>query len=438
MVPEGFVIPSDAMRPVVTTFVTPIPDVEPVDSVFGLNLRTRPPHMRYVVSSDSSYNSGSYYEAASLIKPTADAPVVTITVTTTVDAYIATGSKVKDTPKDFEHTRDYASANGVDMDAGSISKLKTPSISLKLRAMDYDQLYSEFNVGAAWQVCLGAEVRMRAEHTLEKKGKLEERCAEQTVLLSERDAEIAHLKSLLSLKEAEAAEAISLRSQLSVVEAADDAKGTKLRDLKEKNFALEGEKNSLSDRVEALESAAASKEVEMASLSFQVSNLSADLSGFRLSRDELNSKVAYLESKRDCLAAQKGSLESAVELFKEQVEKMHDEQMGVLSECIAAIDFDLMEMALHKDFEFYPRFLTTIAGRRWILSRGLNLVLTKCLSSPEYLSAMGEAIGRAIDKGMQDGLAVGIEHGTAIRSFTDVAAFNPSAENDYVAAINTL
>ncbi|GJX96722.1 hypothetical protein Tco_0352520 [Tanacetum coccineum] len=311
-------------------------------------------------------------------------------------------------------------------------------MSLKLRAMDYDQLYSEFNVGAARQVCLGAEVRMRAEHTLEKKGKLENRCAEQTVLLSERDAEITHLKSLLSLKEAEAAEAISLRGQLSVVEAADDAKGTKLRDLKEKNFALEGEKNSLSDRVEALESAAASKEVEMASLSFQVSNLSADLSGFRLSRDELNSKVAYLESKRDCLAAQKGSLESAVELFKEQVEKMHDEQMGVLSECIAAIDFDLMEMALHKDFEFYPRFLTTIAGRRWILSRGLNLVLTKCLSSPEYLSAMGEAIGRAIDKGMQDGLAVGIEHGTAIRSFTDVAAFNPSAENDYVAAINTL
>ncbi|GJZ69724.1 hypothetical protein Tco_0633274 [Tanacetum coccineum] len=51
---------------------------------------------------------------------------------------------------------------------------------------------------------------------------------------------------------------------------------------------------------------------------------------------------------------------------------------------------------------------------------------------------MGEAIGRSIDKCMQDGLAVGIEHGRAERSIEDVAAFNPSAEGDYVAAINAL
>ncbi|GJZ89876.1 hypothetical protein Tco_0661803 [Tanacetum coccineum] len=413
MVSEGSVIPSDAMRPIVTASVTLIPDVEPVDSVSGLNLRTRPPHMRYVVSLDSSHHSGSYSKVASLIRSAADAPVVTVTVTTTADrvwflpesapcspltadANIATGSKVKGTLKDFEHTGDSASAGGVDADAGSISKLKNPSISSdsfyasqsldtesmrrvyiprwKLRVMDYDQLYSEFNVGAARQVCLGAEVRMRAKHTLEKKGELEDRCAEQTVLLSEKDAEIAHLKSLLSLKEAEAAEAISLRSQLFVVEAVDATK--------------------------ALECAAASKEVELASLSSQVSNLSA----------ELNSKVASLEFERDCLATQKGSLESALELFKEQIEKMHDEQMGVMSERVATMDSDLMEMALYMDSEFYPRFLTNIAGRRWILSLGLKL----------------------------DSLAAGIEHGTAGRSITDVAAFNPFAESDYVTAINVV
>ncbi|GKB22182.1 hypothetical protein Tco_0856105 [Tanacetum coccineum] len=65
-------------------------------------------------------------------------------------------------------------------------------------------------------------------------------------------------------------------------------------------------------------------------------------------------------------------------------------------------------------------------------------MLAKCLSSPEYLSVMGEAIGHAIDKGMQDGLAAGIEHGRAGRSITDVVAFNPFAENDYVTAINAL
>ncbi|GKG33074.1 hypothetical protein Tco_0430584, partial [Tanacetum coccineum] len=94
---------------------------------------------------------------------------------------------------------------------------------------------------AARHVCLGAEVRMRAEHTLERKGKLKDKCAEQTTLLSEKDAKISYLKYLLSLKEAEAAEAISLSRQLSEVEVADAAKSTELRDLKEKNFALEGE-----------------------------------------------------------------------------------------------------------------------------------------------------------------------------------------------------
>ncbi|GKF65021.1 hypothetical protein Tco_0188469, partial [Tanacetum coccineum] len=41
-----------------------------------------------------------------------------------------------------------------------------------LRTLDYDQLYTEFNVGAARQVCLGAEMRSRTEHELELKEKL--------------------------------------------------------------------------------------------------------------------------------------------------------------------------------------------------------------------------------------------------------------------------
>ncbi|GKG33885.1 hypothetical protein Tco_0434044, partial [Tanacetum coccineum] len=41
MVPEGYAIPSDAMGFVGTAFATPASDVGPVDSVSGLNLRTR-------------------------------------------------------------------------------------------------------------------------------------------------------------------------------------------------------------------------------------------------------------------------------------------------------------------------------------------------------------------------------------------------------------
>ncbi|GJY55571.1 basic leucine zipper 4-like protein [Tanacetum coccineum] len=210
---DGSIIPSDATRPAVTASVTPTPDVKTVDSVSGLNLQTRPPHVRYVVSSDSSLHLDSYSEAASLVRSVADAPVVMVAVTTTIDANIAAGSKAKDVLREIEHTGDSASAGRLD-----------PR-------------------GARWSLPLSS--------------------------------------------------------------------------------------------------------------------------------------------------------------LKKQVEKMQDEQVGVHIDRVA-IDSDLMEMALHMDAEFYPRYLTTIAGRRWLLNRRLKLVLSKCLSSPEHLSAMGEAIGRAIDKGMQD------------------------------------
>nr|GFD16370.1 hypothetical protein [Tanacetum cinerariifolium] len=147
-----------------------------------------------------------------------DAPVTTVAVTTTVtaDASIVPPLKVRVLSKNLEIVADSTSAGGVNAVAAGTSKLNEP-------------------------VCLGLEVRMRAKHTLERKGELEDKCVEQAAFLADRDAEIVHLKSLLSLKEAEAVEAIRLCGQLTIVEAADVAKGGELRDLKEKNFALEGE-----------------------------------------------------------------------------------------------------------------------------------------------------------------------------------------------------
>ncbi|GKD08488.1 hypothetical protein Tco_1188173 [Tanacetum coccineum] len=68
----------------------------------------------------------------------------------------------------------------------------------------------------------------------------------------------------------------------------------------------------------------------------------------------------------------------------------------------------------------------------------MELAITICLNSPEYLFALGVAIGKAIDKGMQDGLSAGITHGREGSVLTDVAAHNPSAEVDYIAALQRL
>ncbi|GKG22141.1 hypothetical protein Tco_0384736, partial [Tanacetum coccineum] len=48
------------------------------------------------------------------------------------------------------------------------------------------------------------------------------------------------------------------------------------------------------------------------------------------------------------------------------------------------------------------------------------------------------AISKAIEKGMQDGLAAGITHGQEGRVLTDVAAYNPSGEADYIFALQQL
>ncbi|GKB22084.1 hypothetical protein Tco_0856007, partial [Tanacetum coccineum] len=226
-----------------------------------------------------------------------------------------------------------------------VDQLSPPVLFSQLRGMDYDQLFAEFNVGAARQTCVSTE---------------------------------------LSLKEAEVAEEICLRGQIAT-----------------------------------LESAVGSKDTELAFVNAQVAKLNDDLSSLQLSFGELSAKAATLESQKDSMTDQ-------------------DEQVKVLSDRVAELDSDLMGMVVHLDEEFYPRFLTTIAGRRWILSRGLKLVVMKCLQSSEYLVALGGAIGRAIDKGMQNGLEAGIDHGWTGKSLADVAAYDPSAEENYVSVVNAL
>ncbi|GKE23375.1 hypothetical protein Tco_1434887, partial [Tanacetum coccineum] len=135
-------------------------------------------------------------------------------------------------------------------------------------------------------------------------------------------------------------------------------------DLKERNFALKGENDLLSERVTTLESVTALKETEVASLTAQVAQLTSDLSGSQFSCDELNSKVISLESERGGLVNQISSLESAFELFKQQMEAMQDELATALRNQVMELDAQLLEMVAHLEEEFYPRFLVTISGRR--------------------------------------------------------------------------
>ncbi|GJU46094.1 hypothetical protein Tco_1203360 [Tanacetum coccineum] len=304
--------------------------------------------------------------------------------------------------------------NDPDVCRSLVDQLALHVLFSQLRGMNYDQLFTEFNDGAARQTCLGAEVRMRTEHILREKKKLKGRCSRQTDLLKEMDVEITSLRAQLTLKEAGAAEAIRLCGQVSIAEAMEATRVAELNSFKERTTALEGQ-------VAALEFAGAIKDTELAA-------------SLESKKDKLIDQVSMLDTTCCGLRDQV----SGYELFKEQYEAVQDEQVNVLSDKVAGIDADLVEMALHLDEEFYPCFLTTIAGRRWILRRGLRLIVMKCLQSSEYLAAFGGAIGRAIDKGMQDGLVAGIDHGKVGRGLAEVAAYNTSAKSNYVFVVNAL
>ncbi|GKB24694.1 hypothetical protein Tco_0864095 [Tanacetum coccineum] len=182
--------------------------------------------------------------------------------------------------------------------AGTYSVL-VPGVGtgLAIRSLFANSTSPKFNVGVARQACFSAEFRLSSEHIYRERKKFERKCD----LLKEKDAEIANLKAQLSLKEAEAAEAIRI---------------------------LEGQ-------VTTLESAASAKEAECASLTAQTSKLTQDLSSLQLSFDELNVKAISFKSQKDNLVDQVSSLEticsglrdqiSDYELFKEQYKAVQDE-----------------------------------------------------------------------------------------------------------------
>ncbi|GJW97336.1 hypothetical protein Tco_0179144 [Tanacetum coccineum] len=74
-------------------------------------------------------------------------------------------------------------------------------------------------------------------------------------------------------------------------------------------------------------------------------------------------------------------------------------------------------------------------GRRWLLTHGMKLLMAKCLNSTKYIKVLRNAFGRAIEKGMQEGLAAGIEHKQAGRCLTDLEDYIPSAEVDFNSAV---
>nr|GEW53075.1 transposase (putative), gypsy type [Tanacetum cinerariifolium] len=385
------------------------------DSVTGLNLRTISASQRFVISSNSSHHSGANVAEAEVdfLVRSSVSGMTTITITTsTADPVVIVKEK---TVKPSLFAADSSFAGGVDPNAGKVyvprwsvnngscfdddhvcremvDEFARLKFFLSIRGMEHDQLFTEFNVEAARQMSLSAKVRMRAKYNIKKKRRLKSAVEEKDELLKARDKKIENPKTHMVLKEAEDVEAIRLRAKAS-------------------NFVTV--EKSLSDEVVDLEASAVIKEREMTDLSAQLTSIKS------------HSKSLVDQVASSILQEKLSNYKNLTERLKE----FQDAQLKVINDKFDKMYANFVKLALHLEERFYPHLLTTISSRRWLLTHGIELDITKCLHSSEYLSALRAAIDR---------LFSGITHGAKGRVLTDVAAYNPSAEAEYISALQRL
>ncbi|GKB35499.1 hypothetical protein Tco_0880441, partial [Tanacetum coccineum] len=259
--------------------------------------------------------------------------------------------------------------------ANMIDHFTPPAFFKTVRGMEYEQLFDKFNVSAARNLSLSSEVRMRTEYNILEKRKWKPLAEEKDSLLGARDKEIEELKSqLLKAKEE------SVEVPNSVLEFPF------LRPLR-----VHFEAKLLLPRN-------------------TTSSLSKNVHELETSSTDLRKKLEMYE----------GSLK--------RLEEFQDDLMRPLETRLAEIDADFTRCCMRFQESFHPHLLNIVARQRWLLTHGMKLLVAKCLNSTKYMEDLGHAFGRAIEKGMQEGLAAGIEHEQAGRCLTDLEAYIPSAD----------
>ncbi|GKA27575.1 hypothetical protein Tco_0713743 [Tanacetum coccineum] len=213
-----------------------------------------------------------------------------------------------------------------------VDRVAPPAFFSALRTLDYDQLYTEFNVGAARKVCLRAEVRSRAEHELELKEKLRAKYTARGSLLEEKDLEILKLKSQLAEKKVEAAEVICLRDQVS---------------------SLFREKFDLTAEVSALKVTVTQMDHDISLLNSRATCLASTLDDAKVACAEAGNKITSLASEQDRLASEVSSLRAGFQDFKERMETQQEEQAQELYNRVAELEaHDTLGHALGRAIDF--------------------------------------------------------------------------------------
>ncbi|GKB99794.1 hypothetical protein Tco_0985931, partial [Tanacetum coccineum] len=280
--------------PFVTSSVSATPEHEDeghTDFATGLNIRTIGAPPRFVISSDSSHHSDANIvkaEVNSFARPSIPLMKVATIVSSTVDPATTVKEKFVG-PSVFGGD---SSGGGDDHTVGGFYDLTGSDFILgddgrTCHEMVNDQLFTEFNIGAARQMSLSAEIRMRVEYNIKEKRRLNSVVEgknsfmkakrrlnsvmeEKNSLLKAKDEEVESLKGSQCYeggrKPAEAS--VSVRVRISKFEVVEKSLRDEVKVLKEQNSILEQEEliwvtfaksqsDKLADRVHKLETSSA-------------------------------------------------------------------------------------------------------------------------------------------------------------------------------------
>nr|GEY12871.1 hypothetical protein [Tanacetum cinerariifolium] len=256
-----------------------------------------------------------------------------------------------------------------------VDRVAPPGYFFELRHMPNDEFLRQYNVNLARQVAMGSQLRLRFEQKAKLLRKSVAQVARRDGRIQARELEIKNLKALLE-------------AQTNTKKAAKD---------------------------------------RSAGLSQELENMRAQFSDLQVSNERLSQQVATLQQQ----VSREEKLKAAFEEFKRQQDELVEQRCAEMDARLDALSIDF-------DEELYPHMLTAIAGRRWVIGRGLRLAVMKCGESLELRQAFADTVSAGIAKGLSEGLRHGLEHGQAQRSLESIEAYDPEAEAKYVAALQAL
>nr|GEW10154.1 staphylococcal-like nuclease CAN2 [Tanacetum cinerariifolium] len=218
-----------------------------------------------------------------------------------------------------------------------VDHVAPPGYFSELRHLHNDDFLRQYNVNLARQVAMGSQLRLRFEQEAKLLRKSVARVARRDKRIQAREHEIKNLEALL---EAEA----------------------------DKKKAAEDKSVKISQEME---------------------DMRALFSDLQVSNNRLSQQVATLQEQ----VSREEKLKAAFEEFKQYEDSRAEQRCAEMDARLDALSIDF-------DEELYPHMLTTIAGRRGMIRRGLRLAVMKCGESLELRHAFADVVSAGISKGI--------------------------------------